>query len=160
MNIFYLDEDPIVISEMLCDKHNVKMIVESGQMLCTAHRVLDGDEYADENELYKATHKNHPSSVWTRKTDENYYWHFDLFRSMLSEYTFRYGKIHKCEGLLDALVVAPKNINRGGFTPPPQCMPDEYRSDDTVEAYRKYYIGEKASFAKWKFRETPDWFNV
>ena len=160
MNIFYLDEDPQEASEMMCDKHNVKMILESAQMLSTAHRVLDDDGFADEYKLYKATHKNHPSSVWTRKTDENYYWHFDLFRSMLSEYTFRYGKIHKCEGLLDALVVAPKNINRGGFTPPPQCMPDEYRSDDTVEAYRKYYIGEKASFAKWKFRETPDWFNV
>ena len=55
---------------------------------------------------------------------------------------------------------APKNINRGGFTPPPQCMPDEYKGDDTVVAYRKYYMGEKAGFAKWKARETPEWFNV
>ena len=72
MNIFYLDKDPIEISEMMCDKHNVKMILESAQMLSTAHRVLDGDEFANEHEMYKATHKNHPSAVWTRTTDENY----------------------------------------------------------------------------------------
>ena len=160
MNIFYLHEDPIEISEMMCDKHNVKMILESAQMLSTAHRILDGDEYANEHELYKATHKNHPSSVWTRKTDENYYWHFDLFKAMLGEYMFRYGKLHKCMDLFYPLERAPKNINRGGFTPPPQCMPDEYKGDDTVEAYRKYYMGEKAGFAKWKARETPEWFSV
>ena len=160
MNIFYLDEDPIVISEMMCDKHNVKMIVESAQMLCTAHRVLDSDEWCDRYGLYKATHKNHPSAVWTRTTDENYDWHFSLFVAMLNEYTFRYKKTHKCMDLFDALGCIPNNIPRGEFTSPPQCMPDEYRSDDTVQAYRDYYIGEKAHFAKWKFRETPDWFNV
>ena len=52
MIVFYLHEDPIEISEMMCDK-NVKMILESAQMLSTAHRVIDGDEYAN-----KATHKN------------------------------------------------------------------------------------------------------
>ena len=160
MNIFYLDEDPIKISEMMCDKHNVKMILESAQMLSTAHRVLDGDGFADEYKLYKATHKNHPSSVWTRKTDENYFWHFDLFKAMLGEYTFRYGKLHKCMDLFYALEAAPSNIPKGEFTPPPQCMPDEYKCDDTVQAYRKYYIGEKAGFAKWKAREVPSWFSV
>ena len=158
MNIFYLHEDPIEISEMMCDKHNVKMILESAQMLSTAHRILDGDEYANEHELYKATHKNHPSSVWTRKTDENYFWHFDLFKAMLGEYTFRYGKIHKCMDLFYALEASPSNIPKGGFTPPPQCMPDEYRSDDTVDAYRKYYVGDKAHFCTWKNRTIPNWF--
>ena len=86
MNIFYLHEDPQEASEMMCDKHNVKMILESAQMLSTAHRVLDGDEYADQHELHKATHKNHPSTVWTRSTDENYDWHFDLFKSSEAEF--------------------------------------------------------------------------
>jgi hypothetical protein len=43
MNIFYLDKDPIKAAEYSCDKHVVKMILESAQMLCTAHRVLDGE---------------------------------------------------------------------------------------------------------------------
>ena len=49
MNIFYLDKDPIVAAEMSCDKHVCKMIVESAQMLSTAHRLIDGKEYIDKN---------------------------------------------------------------------------------------------------------------
>ena len=70
MNIFYLDRNPIVAAQMMCDKHVVKMILESAQMLSTAHRVLDGDTYADLVGLYKIAHKNHPSSVWVRSSDK------------------------------------------------------------------------------------------
>ena len=158
MNIFYLDKDPREISEMQCDKHCVKMILESAQMLSTAHRILDGDEYADKHKLYKATHKNHPSTVWTRASSGNYNWHFDLFKAMLGEYTFRYGKLHKCMDLFRSLENWPTNIPRKEFTSPPQCMPEEYKCEDTVQAYRNYYKGEKSGFAKWKAREVPTWF--
>ena len=47
MNIFVLDNDPDTAARMMCDKHVVKMIVESAQMLSTAHRVLDGIEWTD-----------------------------------------------------------------------------------------------------------------
>ena len=158
MNIFYLDKDPREISEMQCDKHCVKMILESAHMLSTAHRILDGDEYADKHKLYKATHKNHPSTVWTRASSGNYNWHFDLFKAMLGEYTFRYGKLHKCMDLFRSLENWPTNIPRKKFTSPPQCMPEEYKCEDTVQAYRNYYMGEKSGFAKWKAREVPTWF--
>ena len=92
MNIFYLDKDPIVISEMMCDKHNVKMILESAQMLSTAHRVLDGDEFADQHQMYKATHKNHPSAIWARSSDKHYMWLYELFCALSEEYQLRYGK--------------------------------------------------------------------
>ena len=39
-----------------------------------------------------------------------------------------------------------------------QAMPEQYKQTDPVEAYRKYYLGEKASFAKWTKRKAPDWF--
>ncbi len=42
MNIFVLDEDPVISAQMMCDKHIPKMIVEAAQMLSTAHRMLDG----------------------------------------------------------------------------------------------------------------------
>ena len=160
MNIFYLDRDPREISEMQCDKHCVKMILESAQMLSTAHRILDGDEYADKHKLYKATHKNHPSTVWTRASSGNYNWHFDLFKAMLGEYTFRYGKLHKCMDLFYPLENWPTNIPREEFTPPPQCMPEEYKCEDSVEAYHKYYMGEKSSFSVWKNRPTPEWYTL
>ena len=77
MNIFYLDKNPVVAAQMQCDKHVVKMILESAQMLSTAHRVLDGNEYADKKGLYKMAHKNHPSTIWARSSLENYVWLFD-----------------------------------------------------------------------------------
>mgnify|MGYP001364327535 CR=1 FL=1 len=40
MNIFELDENPLVCASMHCDKHVVKMPIEYAQLLSTAHRVL------------------------------------------------------------------------------------------------------------------------
>ena len=50
MNLFILNKDPIIAAQQQCDKHVVKMPLESGQMLSTAHRLLDGDEYFEINE--------------------------------------------------------------------------------------------------------------
>ena len=47
MNIFYLDRHPKICAEYHCDKHTVKMIIEYAQLMSTAHRVLDGEEYYD-----------------------------------------------------------------------------------------------------------------
>ena len=74
MNIFYLDKDPVIAAQMSCDKHCIKMILESAQMLSTAHRVLDGDEYADSVGLYKMAHKNHPSTIWARSSSTMNLW--------------------------------------------------------------------------------------
>ena len=92
MNIFYLDKRPDDAAEMHCDKHCVKMILEYAQMLSTAHRELDGNV---PDILYKSTHKNHPSTIWTRSSKQHYDWLFRLFRMLSAEYTLRYGKFHK-----------------------------------------------------------------
>ena len=159
MNIFYLDKNPRDAAQMMCDKHVVKMILESAQMLSTAHRVLDGDEYANNYGLYKMAHKNHPSTIWVRTCDENYEWLWNHMEALMYEYTHRYGKKHATERLTHALWKLPINISYGEFTDPPQCMPDYCKGDDTVSAYQTYYIEEKSYFATWKNRETPEWFN-
>ena len=177
MNIFYVDKDPKVCAEMHCDKHVVKMIVEYAQLLSTAHRVLDGTPYYDLTEtgrrvlryqldgsykdalLYKAAHINHPSAIWVRENFENYYWLYDLFSHLSDEYTYRYSKRHSTTELLgDILEIAPDNIPEGVFTQPPQCMPDEYKTKNSIQAYQNFYIGEKAPFCNWKNREIPKWF--
>ena len=160
MNIFYLDRNPIVAAQMMCDKHVIKMILESAQMLSTAHRVLDGDEHADNVGMYKMTHKNHPSTIWVRTNSSNYEWLWDHMNALMKEYTRRYDKHHATERLIYYLWEFPRNISYGEFTDPPQCMPDYCKNDDTVDAYRSYYINEKASFAKWKNVKIPEWFNV
>jgi hypothetical protein len=153
MNIFVLHEQPWVAAEMHVDKHVVKMIVESAQMLSTAHAVLDGEQVA-----YKPTHINHPCSKWVRESVANYQWLYSLFRYLSQEYTHRYGKVHKTwlnHG--KTLATPPKNIPEKGSTPFALAMPDQYKDDNPVTAYRKYYLGEKAHIFKWKDRSIPEW---
>ena len=160
MNIFYLDRDPEIAAQMHCDKHVVKMILESAQMLSTAHRVLDGDEIADSKGLYKMAHKNHPCTIWARTNSENYEWLWNLYDNLMKEYTFRYAKHHASERLTHALWELPNNISHGDFSDPPQCMPDYCKGDDTVSAYQTYYILEKSDFATWPNIRQPKWFDT
>ncbi len=161
MNIFVLDRNPEIAAQQQCDKHVVKMILESAQMLCTAHRELDGD-HCDRLGFYRSTHKNHPCAKWVRESMHNYRWLWIHMMALGEEYTYRYGKEHltikKLGKLLERL---PHNIPRTMMTEFPQCMPDEYKSNNTVEAYQSYYINEKANIATWnKNRAQPEWFNA
>ena len=160
MNIFYLSSCPQEAAELHNDKHCVKMILEYAQMLSTAHRELDGDVPGI---LYKSTHKNHPSTIWTRSSKQHYDWLFRLFRMLSAEYTLRYSngefKMHKTWIKLGKILeTAPKNIVDNGWVDPPQCMPDHCKDDDVVKAYRNYYIKEKNNFAKWDYSSVPDWY--
>ena len=175
MNIFYLDHDPKVCAEMHNDKHCIKMILEYAQLLSTAHRVLDGTlsvglsasgrkktSYVlmDQREpvLYSATHINHPSAIWVRQSDANYVWLYRMFGALMEEYTYRYGKVHACERLADALSYRPKNIPKGSFTEPTPAMPENYKvSGDSIQSYKNYYLGDKQRMFSWKNRQTPTW---
>ena len=159
MNIFYFNECPIESAQAQPDKMLVKMPLETAQMLCTAHRELDGDEYADANGLYKRAYWNHPCTIWARESSANYFWLYKHFLALGREYTFRYGKIHKSvDKLSRALFKQPDNISRIGMTTLAQAMPDEYKHDDPTVAYRDYVIHEK-HYAKWEQgRDKPEWW--
>ena len=174
MNIFHLDKDPVKAAQDMCDKHIVKMIVEYSQLMSTAHRTLDGEEYYGktangrkikrwthptlENELYKASHVNHPSNIWVRESEENYQWLYKHFRECCKEYTKRYGKYHLTDTKMSGiLATSPINIPKVGLTRFAQAMPEYCKREDPVEAYRFYYIKEKVGFATWK-TTTPTWF--
>lgn len=157
MNLFVLHESPYFAAKDHCDKHVVKMILETAQMLCTAHHVLDGDIVPDG--IYKATHKNHPCSVWIRESSANYMWAAALFFCLCNEYTQRYGKIHKSHTKIRHIALSlPANIPIGKKTPFALAMPDKYKCDDPVQAYRNYYANEKYPIAKWNYSPTPSWF--
>ena len=184
MNIFYLDNNPRVCAEMHLDKHCIKMILEYAQLLSTAHRVLDGTQsiglsktgrkqiryvLPDHREpiLYSATHINHPSAQWVRKSIQNYIWLAELLEELCGEYTYRYGKTHKIEatGLLNKLMVnVPKNIPRElPFTEPTPAMPDNCKvPGDSLQSYRNYYVMNKGHLWSWKgkinSRKQPQWF--
>ena len=161
MNIFYFDKCPVKSAEAQPDKMLVKMPLETAQMLCTAHRVLDGGEYADSVGLYKEAYKNHPCTVWARQSRGNYEWLYTHFLALGMEYTYRYGKEHaSITKLAKALMEFPKNIHQGNMTPLAQAMPDKYKDDNPVKAYRNYVIHEK-HYAQWnKNREQPTWWRL
>ena len=182
MNIFYLDKDPVKAAEMSCDKHVVKMILESAQMLCTAKRVLDGTEYYDktkngrkikrwrldnnneESIIYKAGWLGHPSTQWVMKSAYNYIWLYKHMMALNDQYKLRYNhtKDHTCiQKLGQLLSVPPKNarIDVMGTDATP-AMPDECKvPGNVVESYRRYYIMKKRRFATWKSpAKIPEWY--
>jgi hypothetical protein len=142
MNIFYLSHDPVTAASYFYDKHKVKMILESAQMLCTAHHVIDGDQA---NVPYRMAHKNHPSTIWVRSSIQHYKWLYLHMLALGKEYTKRYGKYHlTIEKCRDALANPPKGLTEQYFIEPPQCMPDQYKvPGNAVKAYWNYYEGEK-----------------
>lgn len=182
MNIFFISYSPEQAAKWMVDKHVVKMILESAQLLSTAHRVLDGTKYVDttgkrkktvylfddldvvsyhvkEALIYQATHINHPSAVWTRESDFNYTWLYDHFCALMDEYTYRYGKVHSCERLREILESHPENIPRTKEMTPIKCAMDEKYiiSDDPIINYRNYYKFGKPHLFSWKKREMPKW---
>ena len=181
MNIFYLHNDTKICAEQHVDKHVVKMIVEYAQLLSTAHRMLDGEEYIGKSKtgrnvkryrmtnpnldktVYQAVHYHHPSAVWARETKAQYEWLYSLFVELGKEYTYRYGgKIHSTNALLnDILKNAPENIKQEGWREPPPAMkhfPQCIVDGDSIQSYKNYYNEAKAYFAKWSKREVPAWY--
>lgn len=159
MNIFYLHKVPRIAAQYHNDRHVVKMILETAQLLSTAHVEIDGVMVA-----YKATHVNHPSAIWVRESIHNYNWAYQLLAALLDEYTYRYGKTHATARHLEALSKAPQGIPKVPATPIRLAMPEALKSLYTgVEAYRMYYSLCKRVFADgrpatWTKRPKPEWF--
>jgi hypothetical protein len=157
MNIFALDKNPRIAASYHLDKHVPKMIVETAQMLSTAHHIIDGQDAIAG--IYKEAHVNHPCSIWARESTENYRWLHDLGMGLIEEYHLRYGnKVHKTESVMEILKSAPKRIVPWGLSMFAQAMPDQYKDEwDGVKAYRAFYRGEKHAFAEWRLG-APDWW--
>jgi hypothetical protein len=157
MNIFFLDKNPKVAAQMHCDKHCSKMCIEYAQLLSTAHR-FTGSMWADD--VYKIAHLNHPSTIWTRSSHDHYSWLFELWRELNNEFMRRRGKWHASWAKLGGILCYNPDLEASGWEDPPQCMPDEYKQEDAVEAYRAYYRGDKARFATWSWptAKVPYWW--
>ena len=155
MNIFFLDLDPRRCAQMHVDKHVVKMILETAQLLCSVHHITESTF----KPAYKLTHKNHPCSIWARESLSNYKWLCSLGKELCIEYTYRYGKTHKCETYINDLLQNLPEIQDNGFTEPRQAMPDEYKEKESINAYRNYYFYGKYHLHSWKKRSKPEWID-
>ena len=132
------------------------MILETAQMLSTAYRRVCGD---DDN-LYKTAYPKHPMTIWVGDSLENFRYALALGEWLAIQYTYRYKKVHKSQKIIDhirfhKLKNVVKNFTKVEFTRPPLCMPDEYKCDDYIQAYRNYYIGDKKEFARYTSVDVP-----
>ncbi len=186
MNIFALDRDPKLAAQYHCDKHVVKMILEYTQMLLMtyyrASKILTRKDYESDkglvNEIfksfprknidgspdpYKISHMNHPCTVWTFQSRNNFEWLLDLLKYTHQEYSSRYNRQHACYPILCWILVTHHTLKfqNTELTPFALAMPDHCKEDDPVESYRQYYIKEKSSFCKWSYPSTtPEWYVV
>ena len=187
MNIFVLSSDPVKAAEYMCDRHIVKMMLETNQLLCTAHWVgwqkmlnpppdLKGKklkEWLKEKiphpnliPPYSMTHVNHPSAIWSRKCWGNYNWLSRHGMALCREYTRRYGKVSKseevtrwCDRYPPPVFESTSSDEPLAMTPFATAMPEEYKvPGDPVQSYRNYYHGSKVRFAKWRYTQPPPWW--
>jgi hypothetical protein len=145
MNVFYLHHLPRIAATYHCDKHVGKMLIESCQLLATAHHHFDnGDKVS-----YRPTHANHPSAVWVRASRLHYDWVAELAQGLGREFYWRYGQKHHKSSLVlcEQLLYAPPAMRDLPllWSPPTLAMPDEYKSDDHIESYRRYYASKAAT---------------
>lgn len=155
MNIFVLDRNITTCAQYHADRHVVKMILESAQMLCTV--LFENGVTAP----YRPTHRRHPCTLWAGGSLSNWVWLRDLALALNREYRYRYDRErdHRSAEVAAGLPLPP--IEDLGLTEFVQAMPERYRvPGDAVRAYRSFYVHEKARLARWTRRGAPPWFSV
>jgi hypothetical protein len=168
VNIFALDTDPALAAQAHCDRHVVKMILESAQLLSTALARHDPGQHARLHAAglaYRVTHAGHPCTLWAAEARANFLWLCELADGLLVEHRVRYAPKapHRSTAVLAALRGSADSIPAGPLTSHAQAMPEELRGPDPVRAYRAYYASHKAVFADgrpatWRApRSRPDW---
>jgi hypothetical protein len=169
MNIFFLHTNPRKCARWHCDKHVVKMILETCQLLYTCHWMLAGTltspletapllDGSSTQRGYKKSHPNHPCAKWVRLSLVHYLWLATLGKELVREYRFRYGKHHKCEVHLEWLYWHPPPALRNtGWIEPFLAMPDQHKTGDPVASYRRYYIHDKKHILQYTKRNRPHW---
>lgn len=164
MNIFILDADPERAAQYHCDRHVVKMILESVQIMNTA---LDSRGLSDYT-FYGSTHVGHPCVKWAAESWNNMEWLLQLTHYLNKEYRRRYENSENhssyqkvLDNWYDDGWLLPAEDEE--YTEFAQAMPDDVKNADAIRAYRDYYQQYKATedwFAYEKSRSEPEWLSV
>jgi hypothetical protein len=174
MNIFMLHTNPRLAAQAHIDRHVIKMILETAQILSTVHHIWDAPNISPS--IYKPTHRNHPSVKWAAQSRAEYLWLRSLWEELHIEYQHRYGEHKKHASFVktfDHLFYPPQKMPiplKPGWN---NCAPymakefqavGDFKQLNPVEAYREYYRKTKQTdsngkpMAFWTNRDKPDWF--
>jgi len=170
MNIFFLSSNPIIAAMMMCDKHIIKMILESAQILSTVYCLLSQNyHYIDQGLVYgpMRNYINNPAVMWAMSSSANFQWLLTHAYALVREHVHRYNpkQIHKSSRIITFILDDFENIERlfkqHHPTPPALIMPKECMiSKNAVACYRYFYRHDKQDFAEWKkTRSRPDWWS-
>lgn len=158
MNIFLLDRDITKCAQAHVDRHVNKMILESAQLMASVIHIVHPDWVDEIPDLYRLTHKNHPCAVWLRSDFSHYLYLNDLMEELNLEAKYRYGHTKDHLSLVKVRNWPVPELPLVKFTDPPKCVHDDFKQvPNVVDAYRQYYIRDKADIAKWTKREPPEW---
>lgn len=171
MNIFVTNKNPHLAVRDLDDRRLVKMVLETAQIICTAHIIRNTQQPIP----YKATHIKHPCCVWASSDLENLFWLTDYFVEISEEYCYRFNKVHKSYTALRHLPLVDCSIlyryrDKDFDLIFQNCAANTTkglnfkRIEDTVLAYRLYLAarwelelqsGYQPKFTK---RDFPEWY--
>jgi hypothetical protein len=173
MNIFFLHYNQAKCARWHCDKHVVKMILETAQLLYTAHwYVAINNGYLPSFKTAPASvseprmrgylpirNEKHPSALWTRESLQHYKWLALFGLALCNEYRHRFNdRKHSCENhLLWLYRNAPTDLKDCGWKDPPPAMPDIYKTGNSIVSYRRYYKEGKKTLLTYTRRHKPHW---
>lgn len=147
MNIFRPSPSPLDSARALADRHVIKMALETTQILST----LTGGPY-------KPTHANHPCTLWAGESRANAAWLLAHGQELCAEYSRRFGKVHRCAAVLDAIDLSA--VPDRDATPAVFCGPDDVTGDTVEERYRALLARKYAAWgdlARWTNAVRPVW---
>ena len=158
MNIFAIEEDKSgnidwIESARSQDNYRVvKMILESCQILSTVLNEQGIDA------PYRSFNPKHPSCLWAAESSDNFENLIIHCTAMIEEYHSRFQKIHKCSAVLQKIVdlYDASKFPTSEPTPLRMAMPDEYRSENIVESYRRFYASKPR--VRYPKNKIPQWF--
>ena len=166
MNIFVLDENPVKSAQAMDCVRVPKMVTESAQMMASALRRWGATDeqmpLTKSGSPYKGGYHHHPCTIFAGDTRANFKWLAHHAEALLDEYYHRFGKVHACHNPIYQMSSMRDIIPEGDLTTFAQAMPDEYKDDDVVKAYRSYYKSKQYSKGGVRYVRTdvPTWWEV
>lgn len=161
MNIFATHKDPYKSAMWLDDVRANKMILESAQMLSTVIRKATKVDHP----IYKATHQNHPCTIWAGVSRENFDWLCDHMEALLSR-----KPRHKSKFVLDYARDWVNNSHFGftGLTEFANCARNldkgvDYSHIKSVTKAYRLYMNDRWKLdtiqVSWSTGQKPRWIN-
>jgi hypothetical protein len=162
VNIFFLSDCPEKSAKLLCNRHKVRMPLESAGMLAFA---FPEGETPIPN-LRSNRHHKHPASVWARQSKSNFEWLLIHALTQAEDYKKHYKREHASEKHIHWFKNNYHKISfpRAELTSFSRCFSSfkEYLDNtesNTIKAYQSFYWLDKKTFAKWpSLEEIPDFW--